>query len=50
MYSACKDIWFTIRLLILESDHKMKSIEDNDNCRKILDETNKCSYGGLKFK
>jgi hypothetical protein len=47
-FNVCKNIWFTIRLLILESDHKKNSTEDNVNCREILNETNKCSYGELR--
>lgn len=45
---ACKEIWFTIRLLALESDNKKNSTEDSVYCRKIKSETHICSHGELQ--
>jgi hypothetical protein len=47
-YNVCKEIWFTVRLLVLESDHRHNTSEDSVHCKDISNKTYKCSYRELQ--
>jgi hypothetical protein len=45
--NICREIWFANRILDLENNRGHNVKEDYFNCRKIMDETHKCSYGEI---